>query len=218
VVRLEASADTPIVQGSRQAVFLRAAALAGCGGTPMSPPLTEPLPIPSGPTSGFTHFQLDDFSSNVGLTSPQAVSPELFLSPEARQTFEAIWRGAFYPHELVEPFATNPRDVSFPMRRTWRLRSGALAGEIEFTRADAFASTFSYTMRDGAGTTIETGTVELESLAKPTSTLDFIPTGGPARRRGAYAIQDDAMQLDYGAPGARRPAGLGNASVYSTAR
>jgi peptidase M23-like protein len=167
---------------------------------------------------GFTHFQLDDFSSNAGLTNPNAVSPETFLNSEARQTFEAMWRDAFYPQELVEPFVTNPRDVTFPMTRAWRLESGGLSARLEFTRADAFSSGFSYVMRDGSGAVVETGVVEIEALAKPVPTLDFIPAGSSERRRGLYSILDGTMRIDYGAPGAARPASLTAASSYTTDR
>jgi hypothetical protein len=169
-------------------------------------------------TYAFTHFQLDDFSRHAGLTNPNAVSPEAFLNSEARQTFEAIWRDAFYPQELVEPFVTNPRDVTFPMRRSWLLRSGGLASLLEFTRTDAFASGFSYVMRDGTGASVEAGTVEIEALAKPTPTIDFIPTGSSQRRRGLYSILDGTMRMDYSAPGGGRPASLAGASTYATDR
>ena len=169
-------------------------------------------------TYGFTHFQLDDFSSNAGLTNQNAVSPERFLNEEARRLFEAMWQDAFYPQEFVEPFATNPRDVTFPMRRVWSLQSGNLAAHLEVTRANAFASDFSYVMRDGVGTAIESGRMEIDALAKPSSTLDFIPAGSPQRRRGVYAILDGTMRLDYGAPGAPRPASLGGAATYTSER
>lgn len=169
-------------------------------------------------TYGFTHFQLDDFSSNAGLTNPNAVSPETFLNAEARQTFDAIWRDAFYQQELVEPFVTNPRDVTFPMTRAWLLRSGGLASRLEFTRANAFANGFSYVMRDGSGGVAESGTVEIEVLAKPVPTIDFIPTGSSQRRRGLFSILDGTMRLDYSAIGAARPANLTDASVYASDR
>lgn len=169
-------------------------------------------------TYGFTHFQLDDFSSSAGLTNLNAVSPETFLSGEARQTFDAIWQDAFYLQELVEPFATSPRDVTFPMTRAWLLRSGGLASRLEITRADAFANGFSYLMRDGTGVVAETGIVEIEALAKPAPTIDFIPAGSSQRRRGVYSIHGGTMQMDYGAPGAARPASLGAASTYTTDR
>jgi hypothetical protein len=168
-------------------------------------------------TYGFTHFQLDDFSSSAGLTNKNAVSPETFLNGEARQTFEVIWRDAFYPQELVEPFVTNTRDITFPMTRVWLLQSGALASRLELTRADAFANGFSYVMRDGSGTVLETGSVEIEALAKPVPTIDFVPNGSQ-RRRGLYSILNGTMRLDYGAPGAARSVSLAGASVYTTDR
>lgn len=166
-------------------------------------------------TYGFTHFQVDDFSSNEGSTNRNAVSPELFLTSDARRTFDAIWSTAFYPQELVEPFVANPRDVVFPMRRAWTLQSGSLAAEIEFTRDTALASTYAYVMRDRTGGVIESGAAEIEALAKPHSTVDFVPNG-QARRLGVYAIVGGSMQLDYGSPDAPRPSALGGAARYTT--
>lgn len=165
-------------------------------------------------TYGFTHFQLDDFSANDGLTNTSAVSPEVFLDGGARQVLASIWRAAFYPQELVEPFVTNTRTVSFPMTRAWILQSGGLAPRLELTRDGPFANGFSYVMRDRAGAVTETGSVEVEPLAKP-STMDLLPTGGQ-RRRGVYSIVGGSMQLDYGAPGAARPASLAGAATYTT--
>ena len=168
-------------------------------------------------TYGFTHFQLDDFSKNEGQTNPNAVSPEPFLDSEARQAFEAIWRDAFYIQELVEPFVANPRDVSFPMTRAWTVQGGSLASRLEFTRPGPSSNGYDYVMRDGSGAVTETGTVELEALAKPNPTIDFVVTGG-GRRRGVYSILSETMQLDYGAPGAPRPGSLSGASTYLTAQ
>jgi len=145
-----------------------------------------------------------------------AVSPEAFLDSDAHQQFEAIWRDAFYPQELVEPFVTNTRNVAFPMNRSWILQSGSLASRVDFARADAFANGFTYVMRDGAGAVVETGAVEIEALAKPVPTIDFVANGG-ARRRGLYSILRGTMLLDYGAPGAARPTNLASASTYTTA-
>jgi hypothetical protein len=169
-------------------------------------------------TYAFTHFQLDDFSSNHGATNPNAVSPETFLNSEARRVFDAIWPDAFYPQELVEPFATNPRDVTFPMTRAWVLQAGGLAPRLEFTRADAFANGYTYVMRDGTGAIVESGRVEVEALAKPVSTIDFTPTGSAQQRRGVYSIVDETMRLDYGPSGTARPTSLAAASTYTTER
>lgn len=169
-------------------------------------------------TYSFTHFQLDDFSANAGLTNRNAVSPELFLTTEARQLFETFWRNAGYTQELTEPFATNPRDVTFPLTRTWRLTSGALAAQLDVTRTSATAVGYTYVMRSQNGATLETGTATVDVLARPVSAIDFLPTGSAQSRRGVYAILDGAMQLDYGPPGAARPASLAGASHYVSAR
>ena len=103
------------------------------------------------------------------------------------------------------------------MTSTWILQTGGLASRLEFTRADPFANGFSYVMRDSAGAVAETGTVEIEALAKPVPTIDFIPNGS-ARRRGVYSILGGTMHLDYGVPGAARPASLVAASMFTTAQ
>ena len=103
------------------------------------------------------------------------------------------------------------------MTRTWTLQTGGLASRLEFTRASASANDFSYVMRDSSGAVSQSGTVEIEALAKPAPTIDLIPDGG-ARRRGLYSILGGTMQLDYGAPGAARSGSLVAASTYTTAQ
>jgi hypothetical protein len=168
-------------------------------------------------TYAFTHFQLDDFSANSGLTNMQAVSPEAFLNPEARAIFEVMWRNAFYTQELVEPFFNSPRDVTFPMTRTWTQQTGTLTPRLEVTRANAATTSFTYTMRDASGASTETGTIELEMLARPLPTIDFVAANG-SRRRGVFSIESATMQLVYGASGAARVTTLAGASTYSTPR
>ena len=103
------------------------------------------------------------------------------------------------------------------MTRTWILQAGGLSSRLELTRAGPFANGFSYVMRDSAGVVAETGTVEIEALAKPDPTIDFIPSGS-ARRRGVYSILGGTLRLDYGGPSAARPTSLVAASTYTTAR
>jgi hypothetical protein len=169
-------------------------------------------------TYAFTHFQVDDFSVNAGLTNHNAVPPERFLTIEAQRAFETMWRTAAYTQELTEPFATNPRDVTFPLTRTWRLSSGGLAAQLDATRASATAAGYTYVMRGPDGVTLETGTAELDPLARPVPAVDFLPTGAAQPRRGLYSILDADMQLDYGPPGAPRPTSLAGASRYVTTR
>lgn len=169
-------------------------------------------------TYAFTHFQLDDFSVNAGLTNSNAVSPEAFLTADARRTFETLWRNAAYTQELVEPFLTNPREVTFPMTRTWRLSAGALAAQLDVTRAGATSVGYTYVMRGRDGAALEAGTLQLDPLARPVGAIDFLPTGSAQPRRGIYSIVDSAMQLDYSAPGAARPTSLAGAASYVTVR
>ena len=170
-------------------------------------------------TYAFTHFQLDDFSTSAVLTNRNAVSPESFLTTDAKREFDAMWAKASYSQELTEPYVTNPRDVSFPMTRLWLLSAGGLTAQLEITRASASAIGFSYVMRDNRGAITEAGLVEVDPVARPVAAIDFTPAvGGAQKRRGVYSIVDGAMQLDYGAPGAPRPASLDGASRYVTTR
>jgi murein DD-endopeptidase MepM/ murein hydrolase activator NlpD len=68
-------------------------------------------------TWAMTHFQMNDFSKNEGLTNPNAVSPESFLSAEGRTLFDSIWRATAYQSEWCEPFPTNSRLATFPVAR-----------------------------------------------------------------------------------------------------
>jgi len=169
-------------------------------------------------TYAFTHFQLDDFSASAGLTNRNAVSPESFLTPDAKREFATMWASASYTQELTEPFVTNPRDVSFPMTRLWLLSAGGLTAQLEITRASASAIGFSYVMRDVSGANMETGVLQVDPVARPVAAIDFTPAGSAQRRRGVYSIVDGTMQLDYGAPGAPRPSSLDGASRYLTTR
>lgn len=103
------------------------------------------------------------------------------------------------------------------LSRAWTQQSGSLATRLEFTRADAFTNGYSYVLRDASGTSIEAGSVELEALAKPLPTIDFVATGG-RRRRGVYSIRDETMQIAYGAAGAPRLTSLTAGSTYTTQR
>lgn len=164
------------------------------------------------------HFQVDDFTVNYGLTNGFAVSPEAHLDPTARALFERIWSNAVYFQEICEPFVSNPRNVEFPLVRTWTRESGALAPRIEFTCATATSSAYRYRLLDAAGSPTETGTLQPVSPGAA-YTFDLIPAAG-ATRRGRLRIVNDTMQLDFGAePSAYRTAGyplaVASAASYS---
>lgn len=164
---------------------------------------------------GMVHFQLDDFTQNSGKTNQMAVGPAQYLDVTGRALFNEIWARAKYYGELAEPFDRNPRDVDFPLTRAWTLESGALAARIEFTRTDPSTNDYTYALIDGAGRTIERGTLIIEPLATPFATIDFQATGG-GTRRGVYDIVSDRMELAMGEAGASRPSGLAGAAVYRT--
>lgn len=168
-------------------------------------------------TWAMTHFQVDDFSRNEGITNHHAVNPEEFLDPAGRDLFDRVWRTAGYNEELVEPFTGNPRDVSFPITRVWTRESGPLAERLEFTRPSPASNEYTYVWSNPAsGGATERGSVTFVGTAAG-STIDFQPDGGTIRR-GVIDIVEDTMRLTLGAPGAARPGDLTGASVYRTTR
>lgn len=166
-------------------------------------------------TYAMTHFQVDDFSRNEGSTNPNSVNPETFLDPSGRDLFEAVWRTAAYDVELTEPFTGNARDVTFPITRTWRRESGALAARIDFVRRDPASNVHTYVMYDDAGSVTERGSIAVFTPAGSLSSIDVQPDSG-ARRLGVIDIVSGTMRLDLAAPGASRPRDLSAAAVYRT--
>lgn len=162
-----------------------------------------------------THFQLDDLEFHREGPDPKAVSPEPFLSEEGRPLFERMWSTAAFVHELVEPFATNPRALAFPASRTWTRVGGDGPAGIRFTRPSGRGSEYEYALLSGSGTTVETGTVSLGVTARPFPTIDlYAPT---ATRLGIYDIVSGEMRLTLAAPGEARPATISSTNVYRTA-
>jgi hypothetical protein len=172
---------------------------------------------PLGTPFGSTHFQLDDFEFYRDVPHPNAVSPEPFLSAAGRQLFDQIWATAAYPHELVEPFITNPRELAFPASRTWTRAGGDGPAGIRFTRSTARATEYEYALLAESGTITETGTVILNATSRPLSAIDLLPSAA-APRLGVYEIVSNELRLSLAQPGSSRPADLVTASVYRTTR
>ena len=164
-------------------------------------------------TWAMTHFQVNDFSKNEGLTNPNAVSPLTMLSNTGRSLFDSLWANAAYGQELTEPFATNDRNTPFPLTRTWTTSSAGAVARIDFTHTDPRTSAHTYDIRSGAGDLIESGTAVV-SAHSALSTIDLTSQGG-LLRRGVYDIVDRTMRLNLGDPGATRPASLANAPTYT---
>ena len=162
-------------------------------------------------TYAMTHFQLDDLEFHREIPNPKAVSPEPFLNAEGKALFDRVWTTAAYFQELVEPFATNSRDVTVTTR-TWTRAGGDGPAGIRFTRE---GSSYTYELMAESGTVIEIGTVSLAALARP-STLDLVsPT---ATRLGSYDILSNELHLTLANPGTSRPASVTAANVYRTPR
>lgn len=168
-------------------------------------------------TWAMTHFQVDDFSRAEGSTNPNAVNPEELLDAAGRDLFEAVWRSSAWAVELTEPFSGNPRDVTFPVRRTWTRESGAqLSARLDFIRADAASGAHTYELSNEAGAVVERGRVAF-TPAQAASTIDLRSDAGDTRA-GVIDIVGDTMRIAVGAPGAARPGSLNGASVYRTTR
>jgi hypothetical protein len=162
-------------------------------------------------TYAMTHFQLDDLEFHREVVHPKAVSAEPFLSAAAKPLFDRIWSTAIYFHELVEPFATNRREMPITAR-TWTRAGGDGPAGIRFTRR---GTAYTYELLAESGTVIEVGDVVLRLSARP-ATIDLIsPT---AIRLGVYDIVSNEMRLSMASPGLARPADLSAASIYRTSR
>jgi hypothetical protein len=166
-------------------------------------------------TSSMVHFQVDDFEYYREIPEPNAVGLEIFLTADGKQAFDRQWAAAWFPQEITEPFASNPRAAVFPMVRTWRRESGLGPMGITFTRRSLRDTEYEYQILAESGTTVETGRA-VATFGRPYSSLNLIsPTG---TRLGVYDIVDDQMRLALGSPGATRPVDLSEASVYRTSR
>ena len=165
-------------------------------------------------TYAMTHFQLDDFEFYRDVPNPNAVSPEPFLNAAGAALFARIWSNAAFVHELVEPFVSNPRALTFPASRTWMKASGDAPAGVRFSRASARAADYTYAVLAESGVAIETGTVTLNVAARPYPTIDLV--SATSTRRGIYDIVSNEMRLAVGEPGAARPTSISAASVYRT--
>ena len=162
-------------------------------------------------TYAMTHFQLDDLEFHREIANPKAVSPEPFLTAGARALFDRMWTTAIYFHELVEPFATNPRELTVTTR-TWTRAGGDGPAGIRFTRR---GNIYTYELLTESLTVIEVGNAALRLTTRP-ATIDLIsPT---ATRLGVYDIISNEMRLAVASPGVARPGDLSLAAVYRTTR
>jgi hypothetical protein len=166
--------------------------------------------------NALTHFQLDDLEFHREGQEPKAVSPEPFLTEPARLVFARLWSGAVFAHELVEPFATNPRDLRFGVTRTWTRAGGEGPAAVRFARADARAADYSYQLLAESGTPIEAGYVVLNLSTRPYPSIDLVSPVG--RRLGIYDIVSGEMRLTLASPGDTRPTTLDSTHVYRTPR
>jgi murein DD-endopeptidase MepM/ murein hydrolase activator NlpD len=164
----------------------------------------------------FIHFQLDDLEFHREIANPKAVSPEPFLTPAAKSVFDTIWQRAEFGHELVEPFATNPRALSFPASRTWTRAGGDGPAGIRFTRYNERDVAYNYEILAESGTVIESGTVAIDPTSRPNPLIAL--TAATGVRLGIYDVVSNEMRLSLGSPGSPRPAGLSGATIYRTAQ
>lgn len=164
--------------------------------------------------AGSIHFQLDDFEYYREISSPNAVSPEPFLTPAAKSTFDSLWTRAIFAAEFVEPYVTNPRALAFPASRTWTRAGGDGPPGIRFARSSARATDYEYSLLAESGTVIESGTAILDLAARPLPTIDLVaPT---SRRLGVYDILSNELRLSLPNAGEPRPTDLNGSSIYRT--
>ena len=173
-----------------------------------------PMGFGAGPfTAAMIHFGVSDPNTNDANIAPHSVSPDKFMSAEARAQLDVIWQRAAYVSEWCEPFLDNNRAALFPKSRTWTISSGQTAARIVAGCPTEFGAT-EYSFIGVDGTAIETGAMNVGWAARPT-TVDFVSSTG-SRRLGLYDIVSDTLRLALGAPGASRPASFNGASVYTT--
>lgn len=201
-----ASVNAGIVAASA----VRAGQALGVAGTVSQTVGTTPI------TYAMIHFQLDDFEYYRDIPNPNAVTPEPFLAADAKLFFDRIWSTAVSSTELVEPYASNPRDLRFPASRTWTRVSGDGPAGIRFTRASVRSQNYDYAILAESGVAIETGTVTLALAARPFPSIDLV--SGTGRRLGMYDIVSEQMRLSIANTGGSRPTDLGAASSYRTPR
>ena len=176
-------------------------------------PIGTPGTLGTSGTPG-THFQLDDLEFHREGPDPKAVSPEPFLTPAAKSLFDALWTRAAFASELVEPFATNPRTLTFPASRTWTRAGGDGPAGIRFTRHRAQVAEYEYELLAESGTVIETGAVAINVTARPYPLLAL--TAATSVRLGLYDIVSNEMRLSLASPGSPRASDLSGASIYRT--
>lgn len=179
-------------------------------------PIGNPGPFDTFGTPGI-HFQLDDLEFHrEALSEPKAVTPESFLTATGRFMFDAMWTRSAFGCELVEPFATNPRELTFPASRTWIRAGGDGPAGIRFTRPSVGVVEYNYQLLTESGTVIEAGTVAINIEARPYPLIALTaPTGV---RLGVYDVVSNEMRLALSNPGSPRPADLSSATVYRTSR
>lgn len=165
-------------------------------------------------TYAMTPFELDDVEYSREISNPNAVSPEPFLTASPKSLFDGLWSRVAYGHELVEPFVTNPRELSFPASRTWMRAGGDGPAGIRFSRSRAQVAEYEYALLARSGTVLETGAVAINVTARP---YPLIALPAPTSvRLGLYDIVSNELRLPLADPGSPRATDFSGASVYRT--
>jgi len=151
------------------------------------------------------HFALSDYT--------ESVCPTPALTPAAQALFDALWEGAAYNEELVEPFPCQALSPGFPLVRVWQRSAGGLAPRIDFSRATGASLGYGYALRNAVGAATETGSATVDPSTSPAS-IDLVPDGGGATHLGVYRVVSGEMLLDW--DDLVRPASLAGASSYET--
>ncbi len=165
-----------------------------------------------------THFQVDDFSSNYGLTNPNAVSPETWFLAADEPVLSAIWARASYVQEACEPFMSNPRGMTQnpTITRIWSGPAGSTPAKIELSCAHVgLGTTYTYRFLDAAGNAVQAGTASVATQPGGLTFADFTAANGD-KTLVVYKIISAQMTIAIGATGSSRAATLDNARAFTT--
>jgi len=128
-------------------------------------------------------FRRERSNTNEANIAPHSVSPDKFMSAEARAQLAVIWQTAAYVSEWCEPFSTTIARRCFRSAATWTVSSGpAPAAIVAGCPTESGATEYSFI--DAAARDDGDRAMSVGWSARPT-TIDFTSSTG-IRRLGLY--------------------------------